>query len=153
MFTGYTEALTREIGVTNQANRLDSIECIFHEFRHVKQNEIMYKTDRSRLVTQKVKELEKSNNQSYQEILHNAKGNKEKARKVIKNEVETIYTKNWGHLKPLSKDSSEYTKGLKYLKNEENRIPAGEHYYEQILEEEAQLVGKSAKKLFELFKK
>lgn len=153
VFRGYTEALSRKIGVANLPNRLDAVESIFHEFRHIKQNELMYRTDRARLAMQKVVELEKSNNQSYQKILRNAGGDKEKARKVILEEVETVYQENWGHLQPLSKDSAEYSMGLKYLENEENRIPAGDDYYKQILEKEAKFVGENAKKLFNIFKK
>lgn len=150
MFEGYTEALTREIGATSSNERAKTFATLFHEFRHVKQNELMYRADSARLVRAKVLELEKSNNASWQSILNDCAGNKNKAREMVKNEVENIYRKNWGHLKPVSTASEEYKLGIKYLENEENRIPPGEHYYEQILEKEAQFVGKTAEKLFRL---
>ncbi len=147
---GYTEALTREIAAVIQEDKIKTIGTIFHEFKHVKQNELMYKTDSARLVEAKVKELEKSNNASWQEILRNSGGNKEKARKTVQKEVEKTYREIWGHLKPVSKTSPEYRQGLKYLENEENRIPAGANYYNQILEKEAKFAGENAEKLFKL---
>ena len=153
VYKGYTEALTRHIGTTYKTSREDVTRNLFHEFKHVKQNELMYRTDPNKLIEIKVLELEKSNNASYKEILRKFKGNKYKARKYIRNNVQQIYNENWGHLTQIPKTSPEYSKGLKYLDNEANRIPAGEHYYEQILEKEAQFVENSAGKLFELIKK
>ena len=147
---GYTEALTRKIATVNSEERIKTVMNMFHEFKHVKQNELMYKTDSLRLIRAKVAELEKSNNASWQNVLSNCGGDKNKARKLIQKEVERVYKENWGHLKPVSKISDEYKLGLKYLENEENRIPAGPDYYKQVLEKEAQFVEKSAEKLFKL---
>ena len=149
-FAGYTEALTRKIGATCFEERIKTFKNLFHEFKHVKQNELMYRADPQRLIQAKVTELEKSNNASWQEILRTCSGDKAKARKIVQDEVENVYRKNWNHLKPVSKTSPEYSQALKYLENEENRIPPGEHYYEQILEKEAQFVEKAAEKLYEI---
>lgn len=150
VMNGYTEALTRKIGATAFEERLTTFMNLFHEFRHVKQNELMYKTDSQRLIQAKVTELEKSNNASWQEILKNCGGDKNKARKMVQEEIERVYKDIWGHLKPAPKTSTDYTRGIKYLENEENRIPPGEHYYEQIQEKEAQFVEKAAEKLFKI---
>lgn len=150
VFNGYTDALTRKISTVNFENRIKTFSNLFHEFKHVKQNELMYKTDSIRLVNIKVAELEKSNNSSWQNILNNCGGDKNKAREIVQKEVEQVYKEIWGHLKPISKTSEEYKLGLKYLENEANRIPTGEHYYEQVLEKEAQFVEKAAEKLFKL---
>lgn len=153
VYQGYTEALTREIGTVFSDKRITTIKNLFHEFRHVKQNELMYKTDSARLIKSKVAELEKSNNASWKEILNNYGGDKVKARKFVQNEVEQVYKENWRHLNPIDKASKDYQLGIKYLENEENRIPPGEKYYEQILEKEAKAVEDAVEKLFELIKK
>ncbi len=153
VFTGYAEALSRKIGILAQEDRTKMVGTIFHEMRHIKQNELMYKADKERLVVQKIKELEDSNNASWQEILQNFAGDKNKARNAVREEVERVYQEIWGHLKPTNKTSEEYKLGIKYLENEENRIKPGPDYYEQILEKEAQFIGNNAEKLFELFKK
>ena len=149
---GYTDALTRWIGTTICDGRVRTTKNLFHEFRHVKQNELMYRADKERLIKQKVKELEKSNNESWQEILRK-QGNKKQARQYVKTQIEETYTKIWGHLSPLDKNSEEYAMGIKYLENEENRIPAGPHYYEQLLEKEARLVENEAEKIFKILDK
>ena len=41
VMNGYTEALTRKIGATAFEERLTTFMNLFHEFRHVKQNELM----------------------------------------------------------------------------------------------------------------
>ena len=69
---------------------------------------------------------------------------------MVQEEIERVYKDIWGHLKPTPKTSADYPRGIKYLENEENRIPPGEHYYEQILEKEAQFVEKAAEKLFKI---
>lgn len=153
VMNGYTEALTRKIGATAFEERLTTFMNLFHEFRHVKQNELMYKADSARLIKAKIAELEKSNNASWQEILKNCGGDKNKARKMVQEEIERVYKDIWGHLKPAPKTSTDYTRGIKYLENEENRIPPGERYYEQILEKEAQFVEKAAEKLFKILGK
>ena len=150
-YRGYTEALTRKIGATSSQDRISTISNLFHEFKHVKQNELMYKTDSKRLVNIKVAELEKSNNASWQRLLKDCGGDKELARKTVQKEVEQVYAQIWGHLKPVSKTSENYKLGIKYLENEANRIPPGAHYYEQILEKEARFVEENAVKLFKLF--
>lgn len=152
VYQGYTEALTRKIGITNFEDRINTIKNLFHEFRHVKQNELMYKTDPEQLVKIKVAELEKSNNASWQNILAESNGDKTKAREIVQNEVTQVYNKIWGHLRPISKSTKEYQLGIKYLENEGNRIPTGEDYYEQILEKEAQFVENNAEELFKLIK-
>lgn len=147
---GYTEALTRKIGVTALEDRIKTSKYLFHEFKHVKQNELMYKTDPQKLINIKVKELEDSNNASWKEILKSTNGNIAKARKLVEEEVKNVYKEFWGHLEQVSKTSESYKQGLKYLENEGNRIPPGEHYYEQILEKEAQFVENAAEKLLNL---
>ena len=103
---GYTEALTRKIGATAFEERLTTFMNLFHEFRHVKQNELMYKADSARLVRAKIAELEKSNNASWQEILKNCGGDKNKAIKMVQEEIERVYKDIWGHLKPAPKTST-----------------------------------------------
>lgn len=152
VMNGYTEALTRKIGTTAFEDRIKTFANLFHEFKHVKQNELMYKTDSARLIRAKVAELEKSNNASWQNVLNHCNGDKAKARKMVQEEVKSVYKENWGHLKPISKTSNEYSQGLKYIENEENRIPPGVDYYKQILEKEAQFVEKAAEKLFKQLK-
>jgi hypothetical protein len=147
------ESLTRHIGMDYTNSREKVVKTLFHEFRHVKQNELMYRADSSKLIGIKALELEKSNNDSYKQILRMFNGDKIKAKNYIKENIQKVYQENWGHLTPLPKTSEEYRRALKYLENEANRIPSGEHYYEQILEKEAQFVGEAAGRLFEIIKK
>lgn len=155
----YTEALSRHIGVFDYQERTPkSGFCgMFHEGRHVKQFEIMYRTDKNRLAEIKVKELEESNNASYRAILRENRNDKLKAREYIRRNIENTFSQMYSHLEPLRKDSPEYKMGLKYLDNEANRISGHTHsleeYKAQILEKEAYEIEDKAAELYELLKK
>lgn len=148
VFDGYTDALSRYIKTTF-INRKKTMGNLVHELMHVKQNELMYRTDGKNLITIKVNELENSNNECWKSILASMDGNRMKAREEVRGIITDIYSTMWGHLKPVARNSSEYNRGVSYLFNEANRVLPGGNYYEQVLEKEARAVENEAVSLFE----
>lgn len=145
-----------EICAFNYKNRPNSTKMyfnnLFHEMQHVKQAEIMYRTDKEKFIDTLVDRfVANGESSSYKKILKEFGGNKDKTIKEIRNRLETEMNTYWGEFKPFAKNSSEYEYGLKLLENNNNYIPYFKNeqaYKAQIIEKSAFEAEEKATKLF-----
>lgn len=132
-------------------------ETLFHETHHVKQDEIVYRTDKE-FFLQHILDKFVSNGEGkmYNEILRANGGNKEKTLKEVKEIIRHSEENYWGDLTPFKKDSPEYQEGLRLIEGKKNYKffgdCIGDEYKNQIIEKGAYADGEKAERLFDLLK-
>lgn len=132
-------------------------ESLFHETHHVKQDEIVYRTDKEFFLQYLLdKFVSNGEGKMYNEMLRANGGNKEKTLKEIKEIIKQSEEEYWGDLRPFRKNSTEYQEGLKLIEGKKNYKfygdCSGDEYQNQIIEKSAYADGKKAEKLFDLLK-
>lgn len=141
----------------NSQNSAKEYFCsLFHETRHVKQDEMIYRTDKEFFLQLLEKKFIGSS--MYKELLLKNGGDKTKTLEEIRQRLTAQVDRHWGHFEPYSKDSAEYKEGLKLIEGKKNYKPFFEceslkEYKNQIIEKEAYDDGAKAEKFFDLLKK
>lgn len=139
-----------------ESTKKEIFSTVIHEFQHVKQSEIAYRTSSNEFAkaiktnlendniiksfkallndSYKLKQFAKKENCSVEEIKETVKkGIKVFEENELKHtynakEIEEKLEKVFGHLPKLGKESPEYQLGLKYIKNKANYIDAAVDY-------------------------
>ncbi len=139
------------INAFNYKNKRDFFSGLFHEFRHVKQAEIMYRTDKKwfkKFMYEKF--VSGGKGRGYKQMLNENNGNVPKT----VNQVKRIISKNceikWGNLEPFAKNSPEYNHGMQLISGQKSYVASGSAYWENIVEVEAHKDGSLAENLFDL---
>lgn len=133
-------------------------ESLFHETHHVKQDEIIYRTDREFFLNHLInKFIDNGNGEMYKEILRQNKGDKNKTFNEIKQAISEQIDNYWGSFKPFANDSPEYQEGLKLIEGKRKYKFMGncrshEEYKNQTIEKGAYSDGEKAEKLFDILK-
>lgn len=132
---------------------------LFHETRHVKQYEIIYRTDKEAFVqTLTDKFIDNGNGIMYQDMLRANGGNKSKTIQEVKQALREQLDCFWGGLTPFEKNSAEYKEGLRLIDGIKNYKFYGDchsntEYRNQIIEYDAYEDGAKAEKLFDMLTK
>lgn len=153
-FDIYTHWYRREGG--NPAKEF--FTSLFHEFRHVKQTEMIYRTDKEFFFEYlQNKFINNGEGNGYKEILRANNGDIEKAIQQTKELIRKHVDAHWGNLTPFEKASAEYKEGMRLIEGRKAYKPieacsSFEEYANQTLEKEAYADENKASKLFDLLK-
>ena len=137
----------------------DLFESLFHETHHVKQDEIIYRTDKEFFLQHIMdKFVHNGEGVMYKEMLQNNGGNVEKTLNEIRQGLSNQIERYWGSFEPFAKDSAEYKEGLRLIEGKKNYKFFGdcrsyEEYKNQTIESGAFADEEKASKLFNLLKK
>ncbi len=133
-------------------------ESLFHETHHVKQDEIIYRTDKEFFLQHLLdKFIDNGKGEMYKDMLQSNGGNKEKTIQEIKEIISQQVDNFWGRFLPYEKNSKEYEYGLKLIDGKKNYKFFGdcannEEYRNQIIEKGAYTDGEKAERLFDLLR-
>lgn len=131
-------------------------EDLFHETHHVKQDEIIYRTDKEKFLQKLIDRFTSDRNKkAYNNLLKEQGGDETKTLNLIKEQLRNQMDRYWGMFEPFAKNSAEYEEGLRLIQGTETYKFFGdcknmEEYQNQIIEKGAHLDGENAGKLFDL---
>lgn len=130
---------------------------LFHETHHVKQDEIIYRTDKEFFLEHLInKFILDGEGTMYKEMLRANGGDKAKTFNKVKELLQQRINFYWGDLTPFERNSAEYQEGLRLIEGKKNYKfmgdCTGDEYANQIIEKGAYADGKKAEKLFDLLK-
>ena len=131
-------------------------EDLFHETHHVKQNEIIYRTDKDAFLEKLINRVvNNGNGKMYKNVLQTTNGDEAKAMNIIEERLRNQMNYYWGKFEPFAKDSPEYKEGQKLIKGSKEykffyNCKNQEEYEAQIIEKGAYTDGKNAAKIFDL---
>ncbi len=133
-------------------------KSLFHETHHVKQDEIIYRTD-TEAFYQKLMEkyINNGNGKGYKMVLEEQNGDKEKTLSIVEERLRDHMRYYWGGFEPFAKGSAEYKEGQRLIQGAKDYKFYGdcknlEEYKNQIIEKDAYADGENAEKLFDLLK-
>lgn len=132
-------------------------ESLFHETHHVKQDEIIYRTDKEFFLEHLIgKFILNGEGTMYKQMLRTNGGDKVKTFNKVKELLQQKIDCYWGDLTPFEKISAEYQEGLRLIEGKKNYKffgdCTGDEYANQIIEKGAYADGKKAERLFDLLK-
>lgn len=134
-------------------------ETLFHETHHVKQDEIIYRTDKEFCIQHSLdKFIDNGEGAMYKNMLNANNGDKEKTLRELKETMKRELDFHWGSFAPFEKNSAEYQEGLRLIEGKKNYKPfwecaSDEEYENQIIEKGAFADGRKAERLFDLLKR
>lgn len=134
------------------------LESLFHETHHVKQDELIYRTDKEFFLQDLVdKYVCNGEGVGYKRLLQQNNGDKVKTMQEVKQMVSDTVTNYWGDLAPFEKNSAEYLEGIKLIEGKKNYKFFGDcannsEYRSQIIEKGAYADGEKAERLFDILK-
>lgn len=133
-------------------------ESLFHETRHVKQDEMICRTNKEEFFQKVLKKyVNNGNGKGYKAILEEQNGDEAKALSIVEERIRDHIRYYWGAFEPFVKDSAEYIEGLRLIRGAKEYKFFGDcknlkEYKNQIIEKDAYADGKNARKLFDLLK-
>lgn len=133
-------------------------ESLFHETRHVKQDEMICRTNKEEFFQKVLKKyVNNGNGKGYKAILEEQNGDEAKALSIVEERIRDHIRYYWGAFEPFIKDSAEYKEGLRLIRGAKEYKFFGDcknlkEYKNQIIEKDAYADGKNAGKLFDLLK-
>jgi len=133
-------------------------ESLFHETHHVKQDEMIYRTDKEFFLQDLVdKYVCNGEGIGYQRLLQQNNGDKTKTLQEVRQMISDNVNSYWGDLLPYDKCSSEYSEGLKLIEGKKKYKFFGDcinnsEYRSQIIEKGAYADGEKAERLFDILK-
>lgn len=134
-------------------------KSLFHESHHVKQDEIIYRTDKEAFLQKLLdKFVDNGNGEMYKNMVAQNNGDKIKTVQEVKQLLEEQTKNHWAGLEPFEKNSAEYQEGLRLIEGMKNYKFFGDcrnndEYKNQIIEKGAYKDGELAEKLFDLLQK
>lgn len=138
-------------------NAKSFFESLFHETHHVKQDEIIYRTDKEFFLNDLLDKFVLNGEGSmYKELLRKNKGNVEKTLNEAKHLLSEQIDHYWGCFEPFARNSAEFKEGERLIEGKKNYKPFWEcvdgEYKKQIIEKGAYEDGEKAEILFDLLK-
>lgn len=132
-------------------------ESLFHESHHVKQDEIIYRTDKEFFLQNCIDQFVcGGEGKMYKVMLDRNGGNEQKTLNEIRQLMSAQLERHWGSFEPLAEGSAEYQEGLRLIEGKKNYKPFWEcaegEYEEQIIEKGAYADGRKAERLFDILK-
>lgn len=154
---GSAGAANHEITIcpkTAQNNLNSSIQrttfgTMFHEWKHIKQAEIAYRTSPDKLVEAYIEQLKTQNPDYIEQLIKENKYSRTQALKDLRSELHKDLDTLFGKYPKFKAGSDEYKKGLKYIECARNYTTDGKEYFEQLSEKEAFEIGDKARKIYD----
>lgn len=133
----------------NRSAQRTTFGTIFHEFRHIKQAEIAYRTNPEKLVEAYLDNIIKNHPEYIEQLMKENNTSRSIALKNLKHELRKDIDDLFAKYPKVPEGSVSYQKGLEYIECEKNYAMEGKEYFNQINEKEAFDVGDKARTIYD----
>ena len=133
----------------NSSIQRTTFGTMFHEWQHIKQAEIAYRTNPDKLVDAYVEQLKTKNSDFIEQLMKENKYSRVQALKEINSSLHKQLDTLFGKYPKFKAGSDQYQKGLKYIECTRNYTTEGKEYFEQLSEKEAFEIGDKARKIYD----